>query len=63
MARLMSYYADGNSMKVIAATSGDTGSAVAAGFYNVPGINVYILYPKGKVNYLQEKQLTTWEAI
>lgn len=60
MARLMSYYADGNSMKVIAATSGDTGSAVAAGFYNVPGINVYILYPKGKVSPLQEKQLTTW---
>ena len=47
-------------MKVIAATSGDTGSAVAAGFYNVPGINVYILYPKGKVSPLQEKQLTTW---
>ncbi|MCL1667016.1 threonine synthase [Elizabethkingia ursingii] len=60
MARLMSYYADGNSMKVVAATSGDTGSAVAAGFYNVPGINVYILYPKGKVSPLQEKQLTTW---
>lgn len=60
MGRLMSYYADGNAMKVIAATSGDTGSAVAAGFYNVPGINVYILYPKGKVSPLQEKQLTTW---
>ncbi|WP_337085527.1 threonine synthase [Elizabethkingia anophelis] len=60
MARLMSYFADGKPMKVIAATSGDTGSAVAAGFYNVPGINVYILYPKGKVSPLQEKQLTTW---
>ncbi|GJN60269.1 threonine synthase [Elizabethkingia anophelis] len=60
MARLMSYYAAGKPMKVIAATSGDTGSAVAAGFYNVPGINVYILYPKGKVSPLQEKQLTTW---
>ncbi|MCL1675103.1 threonine synthase [Elizabethkingia meningoseptica] len=60
MARLMSYYANGKPMKVIAATSGDTGSAVAAGFYNVPGITVYILYPKGKVSPLQEKQLTTW---
>ncbi|WJK00622.1 threonine synthase [Elizabethkingia anophelis] len=60
MARLMSYFAEGKPMKVIAATSGDTGSAVAAGFYNVPGINVYILYPKGKVSPLQEKQLTTW---
>ncbi|AQX03177.1 threonine synthase [Elizabethkingia anophelis] len=60
MARLMSYFAEGKPMKVISATSGDTGSAVAAGFYNVPGINVYILYPKGKVSPLQEKQLTTW---
>ncbi|MCT3833855.1 threonine synthase [Elizabethkingia anophelis] len=60
MARLMSYFAEGKPMKVIAATSGDTGSAVAAGFYNVPRINVYILYPKGKVSPLQEKQLTTW---
>lgn len=42
------------------ATSGDTGGAVAAGFYEVPGINVVILYPSGKVSELQEKQLTTW---
>lgn len=60
MARLMSYFSQRKTMKVIAATSGDTGSAVAAGFYNVPGIEVYILYPKGKVSPLQEKQLTTW---
>jgi len=60
MARLMSYFSNGKPMKVIAATSGDTGSAVAAGFFNVEGIEVYILYPKGKVSLLQEKQLTTW---
>ncbi|NAW50999.1 threonine synthase [Elizabethkingia argentiflava] len=60
MARLMSYYAEGQPMKVIVATSGDTGSAVAAGFYKVPGIQVYILYPKGKISPLQEKQLTIW---
>lgn len=60
MARMMSYFSEGKPMKVIAATSGDTGSAVASGFYNVPGIEVYILYPKGKVSPLQEKQLTTW---
>jgi len=60
MARLMSYFSDGKPMKVIAATSGDTGSAVASGFFNVKGIEVYILYPKGKVSPLQEKQLTTW---
>lgn len=60
MARMMAYFSGGKPMKVIAATSGDTGSAVASGFFGVPGIEVYILYPKGKVSPLQEKQLTTW---
>jgi len=60
MARMMSYFSEGKPMKVIAATSGDTGSAVASGFFGVPGIEVYILFPKGKVSPLQEKQLTTW---
>jgi len=60
MARMMSYFSGGKPMKVIAATSGDTGSAVASGFFEVQGIEVYILYPKGKVSPLQEKQLTTW---
>jgi len=60
MARMMSYFSEGKPMKVIAATSGDTGSAVASGFFEVQGIEVYILYPKGKVSPLQEKQLTTW---
>ena len=44
---------------ILVATSGDTGSAVAQGFYKVPGIDVVILYPKGKVSEIQEKQLTT----
>lgn len=44
---------------VLVATSGDTGGAVAHGFYNVPGVQVVILYPSGKVSDLQEKQLTT----
>lgn len=60
MARAMSYYLANKELKIIVATSGDTGSAVAAGFYNVPGIKVYILYPSGKVSDLQEKQLTTF---
>lgn len=46
-------------LNILVATSGDTGSAVAKGFYDTAGINVYILYPKGKVSYIQEKQLTT----
>lgn len=60
MARLMSHFSQHTPLNVIVATSGDTGSAVAAGFFDVPGINVYILYPKGKVSPMQEKQLTTW---
>lgn len=62
MARVMSYFNQGSSKKLIilVATSGDTGGAVAAGFFNTPGIEVVILYPEGKVSELQEKQLTTW---
>jgi threonine synthase len=44
---------------VLVATSGDTGGAVASGFYDVPGVEVVILYPSKKVSQLQEKQLTT----
>ena len=44
---------------VLVATSGDTGGAVANGFLGVDGIDVVILYPKGKVSDIQEKQLTT----
>lgn len=44
---------------VLVATSGDTGGAVAKGFLGVEGIEVVILYPKGKVSEIQEKQLTT----
>jgi threonine synthase len=61
MARLMSYFNRGEDRELIilVATSGDTGGAVAAGFYQTPGIEVVILYPSGKVSALQEKQLTT----
>ncbi len=44
---------------VLTATSGDTGSAVANGFYNVAGIKVVVLYPEGKISNLQESQMTT----
>ncbi len=43
---------------ILVATSGDTGSAVAHGFLNVPGIHVCLLYPSGKVSTLQEQQMT-----
>ena len=59
--KLMSILMEGEKRKirVLVATSGDTGSAVANGFYKVPGVEVVILYPKGKVSGLQEKQFTT----
>lgn len=62
MAQLMSYFNKGNDRELIilVATSGDTGGAVAAGFYKTPGIKVVILYPSGKVSELQEKQLTSF---
>ena len=46
-------------MTILVATSGDTGSAVANGFLNVPGTRVVVLYPSGKVSEIQEKQFTT----
>ena len=51
MARLLGYFIKKEGLKqvnVLVATSGDTGSAVANGFLGVPGIHVYVLYPKGK---------------
>ena len=62
MARCLKYANEIKSNKnltILVATSGDTGGAVADGFYKVEGINVVILYPKGKVSTIQEKQLTT----
>jgi threonine synthase len=68
MARLLSYFIRNKQqdatrasreVHVLVATSGDTGSAVANGFFGVPGIKVCVLYPKGKVSEIQEKQFTT----
>lgn len=47
---------------ILVATSGDTGSAVASGFKDIPGIKVTILYPKGKISDIQEKQLATLDG-
>jgi len=62
MARLLAYFIKKQGQKevnVLVATSGDTGSAVANGFLGVDGIKVYVLYPKGLVSDIQEKQFTT----
>lgn len=45
---------------ILVATSGDTGAAVAAAFYQKPNVEVIVLYPKGRVSPRQEKQLTGW---
>lgn len=50
---------ENKNITVLVATSGDTGGAVANGFYGVNGVEVVILYPSGKVSSIQEKQLTT----
>ena len=61
MSRCLGYFVQDISkpVTVLVATSGDTGGAVASGFYEVEGVNVVILYPSGKVSSVQELQLTT----
>lgn len=61
MSRCLGYFVQdiSNPVTVLVATSGDTGGAVASGFYDVDGVNVVILYPSGKVSSVQELQLTT----
>lgn len=64
MSRCLGYFikeenAASRNVTVLVATSGDTGGAVASGFYGVEGVEVVILYPSGKVSPVQEKQLTS----
>lgn len=61
LAGLLGYYAkeQDQEITILVATSGDTGSAVANAFLNVPGTRVVVLYPSGKVSVAQEKQFTT----
>lgn len=60
MSRCLGYFSKAHECTIVlVATSGDTGSAVANGFYKTPGVQVVILYPKGKVSHIQELQLTS----
>lgn len=62
MARILAFFTEGQTketINVLVATSGDTGSAVANGFLGVKGIEVFVLYPKGLVSDIQEAQFTT----
>lgn len=60
LSEVLSKKAMNKELTILVATSGDTGGAVASAFYKKPGIKVAILFPKGKVSPLQEKQLTCW---
>ena len=64
MARMMAHFNRGEdkTLHILVATSGDTGSAVGSAFHGVPGIDVTILYPLGKISRLQEKQLSTFDG-
>ena len=59
MARCLAEFHDGGPMTILTATSGDTGAAVAHAYFNQPGIDVVILYPKGMISPLQEKLFCT----
>jgi threonine synthase len=59
MARCLAEFHDGGSMTILTATSGDTGAAVAHAYHGQPGIQVVILYPKGRISPLQEKLFCT----
>jgi len=63
MARLLDYYRsrhpEWTTLNVLVPTSGDTGSAVANSFMGMPGVNVYVLYPRGEVNIIQQAQFAT----
>jgi len=59
LAKALTYLNHGKTMRVLVATSGDTGSAVANGFLGIRGTQVVVLYPKGKVSVLQQKQFAT----
>ena len=61
MASALSYFLEEEQREITiaVATSGDTGSAVAQGFLNVPRISVFVFYPSGKISTLQEQQITT----
>jgi threonine synthase len=59
MARCLAEFHDGGPMTILTATSGDTGAAVAHAYYRQPGIDVVILYPRGRISPLQEKLFCT----
>ena len=60
MSKIIKYFIKDEKIDIIVSTSGDTGSAVADAFYNIPNIKVHILYPKNKISQVQEFQITNY---
>lgn len=61
LANALSHIETDKKFTIMVATSGDTGSAVAAAFYQKQNINVMVLFPKGKISMRQQKQITCWQ--
>jgi len=59
MAQCLSRLSQQQRLTILTATSGDTGAAVADAFFGLDGVQVVVLYPKGKISLLQEKMFTT----
>ncbi len=59
LARVLAMGAGDHRRTVLTATSGDTGAAVAQAFHGLPGVQVVVLYPAGRVSPLQERQFAT----
>ncbi|MDY3868406.1 MAG: threonine synthase [Pyramidobacter sp.] len=59
LAQMMAQTAGSQPMTILTATSGDTGAAVAHAFWGIEGINVVVLYPRGRISPLQEKLFCT----
>jgi threonine synthase len=59
LAQIMRRLGTAGPLTILVATSGDTGSAVACAFHNVPGIRIVVMYPEGQVSAVQEAQFTT----
>ena len=50
---------DNRHLNILGATSGDTGSAAIAGVRGLPAVDIFIMYPHGRISPLQELQMTT----
>ncbi|OPY53364.1 MAG: Threonine synthase [Methanosaeta sp. PtaU1.Bin112] len=61
MGRLVQHFlrAEGRSILILTATSGDTGSAVAHAFYGLDNVKVVVLFPEKEVTDRQRRQMTT----